>query len=95
VLEQVPVDDASRLRWLRGWFRRHVLPRAQRFREALIDAYGESGEATSSSVEVYELSEYAASADLSSRRRLFPGAVCRPPHGTAAATPAHMPQGTS
>jgi N-acetylglucosamine malate deacetylase 1 len=95
VLDQVPADEDQRLLWLRGWLRRHVLPRAQRFREALIDAYGESRGRHIEFCEVYELSEYAASADLSSRRRLFPGAVCRPPRTTAAATPAHMPQGAS
>ncbi len=89
VLDQIPAAAEQRLDWLRGWFRRHVLPRAGRFREELIDAYGEQRGREIEFCEVYELSEYAASADLSVRQRLFPGAVCRPPRSTAAATPAH------
>ncbi|MCL4207614.1 MAG: PIG-L family deacetylase [Pirellulaceae bacterium] len=89
VLDQVPAEEDQRLEWLRGWFRRHALPRAKRFREELIAAYGEPRGRSIEFCEVYELSEYAASADLAARQRLFPGAVCKPPRTTAAATPAH------
>jgi LmbE family N-acetylglucosaminyl deacetylase len=89
VLDQVPADEGQRLEWLRGWFRRHALPRAERFRDELIAAYGEPRGRAIEFCEVYELSEYAASADLAARQRLFPGAVCKPPRTTAAATPAH------
>lgn len=88
-IQQVPADPQPRLQWLRAWFRQHSLPRADRFRNELIDAFGERRGRAIEFCEVYELSEYAASANLSTRQRLFPGAVCRPPRSSAAATPAH------
>jgi N-acetylglucosamine malate deacetylase 1 len=89
VLDQIPSDETRRLDWLRGWYRRHALPRAERFREALIAAYGERRGREIEFCEVYELSEYAAVAELTDRQRLFPNAVCQPPRTSAAATPAH------
>jgi len=89
LLDQVPADADERLAWLRGWYRRHALPRADRFRDELIAAYGEQRGRQIEFCEVYELSEYAAAADLAVRQKLFPGAVCRPPRFSAAATPAH------
>ena len=88
LLDQVPADDSQRLEWLQNWFRRHALPRADRFRDELIACYGERGRQIEF-CEIFELSEYAAAADLAVRQRLFPGAVCKPPRGSAAATPAH------
>lgn len=88
VLDQVPADEAGKLVWLRAWFRRHVWPRAERFRADLVAAYGPERGAQIEFCEVYELSEYAAAADLARRQELFPGAVCRPPRGSAAAAPA-------
>lgn len=89
ILDQVPADDAERLRWLESWYRGHVRPRAERFREELVTAYGDLRGRQIEFCEVFELSEYAASADLERRQELFPGAVCRPPRPSAAATPAH------
>lgn len=88
LLDQVPKDEPGRLRWLHEWFRRHMLPRAERFRAELIEAYGEARAKQIDFCEVYELSEYAAAADLAARKRLFPGAHCRVPGASAAATPA-------
>jgi len=88
ILAEVPESDAERLAWLHEWYRRHVQPRAERFRQELIAAYGEAKGRQIEFCEVYELSEYAAGADLGRRQQLFPGAVCRPPRSTAAATPA-------
>jgi len=90
ILDQVPEGDEERLDWLRSWYRRHMLPRAGRFRRELCEAYGEERGRAIEFCEVYELSEYAAAADLPTRQRLFPGARCRPPRETAAATPAHI-----
>ncbi len=89
LLQQVPADPQQRLEWLLGWYRRHSLPRANRFRADLIDAFGEQRGREIECCEVFELSQYAASADLPTRQRLFPSAVCRPPRSSAAATPAH------
>lgn len=89
LLDQVPADPQQRLKWLRAWFRQHSLPRAKRFRQELIDAFGQQRGQAIEFCEVYELSQYAASADQATRQRLFPNAVCRPPRSSAAATPAH------
>ena len=88
ILDQVPAGEDAKLVWLRQWYRRHMFPRAERFREDLIAAYGPQRGREIEFCEIYEMSEYAASADLARRQQLFPGAVCRPPRQTAAATPA-------
>jgi len=90
ILDQVPAGEDAKLVWLRQWYRRHMFPRAERFREDLIAAYGPQRGREIEFCEIYEMSEYAASADLARRQQLFPGAVCRPPRQTAAATPAQM-----
>ena len=79
VLADVPEADAERIPWLRQWYRQHMLPRAERFRPDLIAAYGAERGGRIEFCEVYELSEYAAAADLARRQQLFPGAFCRPP----------------
>jgi LmbE family N-acetylglucosaminyl deacetylase len=89
LLDEVPSGDAERLAWLAGWHRRHMRPRAERFRAELVAAYGEKRGRQIELCEVYELSEHAAAADLARRQQLFPGAVCRPPSSNPSATPAH------
>ncbi|HUT93121.1 MAG TPA: PIG-L deacetylase family protein [Thermoguttaceae bacterium] len=74
VLDQVPGNEAERRAWLREWFTRQVKPRADRFREALVAAYGPERGSRIEYAEVYEVSEYAAAADDETRRRLFPRA---------------------
>lgn len=71
LLEEVPVEPAERLKWLAAWFA--VRPRAiaDRFREALVAAYGDAGQ-TIEMAEAYEISEYAAELDADRRGRLFP-----------------------
>lgn len=71
-LAQVPADDAGRMVWLRSWYDEKVKPRAARFREAIIAAYGQSRGAAMDYVEVFEVSEYAAPLDAAARKRLFP-----------------------
>ncbi len=95
ILDQVPAGEDAKLVWLRQWYRRHMFPRAERFREDLIAAYGPQRGRQIEFCEVYEMSEYAAAADLARRQQLFPGAICRPPRQTAAATPAQMPRTAS
>ncbi len=71
-LEEVPEGDQRRWAWLREWYLRQIRPRADRFREALIAAYGQDQGGKTTCAEVYEISEYAASADEAILRRLFP-----------------------
>jgi LmbE family N-acetylglucosaminyl deacetylase len=89
ILEDVPAEEAARMGWLRDWFRKHVAPRADRFRDDLIAAYGPERGGGIEFCEVFEISEYAAMADLATRQQLFPTAVCRAPQTCAFATPAH------
>ncbi len=74
ILDQVPEDEDQKLVWLRGWFGRHVTARADRFRKELIAAYGQERGSRIEFAEVYEISEYAASAGEGTRQRLFPTA---------------------
>ncbi|MHC4406803.1 MAG: PIG-L deacetylase family protein [Planctomycetota bacterium] len=71
-LDQVPDDEDQRRIWLRDWFTRLTRPRADRFREALVAAYGPKRGAEIEYAEVYEISEYAGRADEAALRRLFP-----------------------
>ncbi|NQU23522.1 MAG: PIG-L family deacetylase [Candidatus Nealsonbacteria bacterium] len=79
ILETVPDGETEKLAWLRGWYTKHILPRANHFRRDLIAAFGEERGRQVELVEVFELSDYAASADAATRERLFPGAHCRGP----------------
>jgi len=90
ILDQVPEDGEARLVWVRAWYAKHVRPRAERFRQDLIAAYGPDRGSRIELCEVYQLSEHAAAADLAERERLFPGGVCRAPRSNPAATPAHL-----
>jgi len=90
ILDQVPEDERQKVIWLRQWYRRHMLPRAERYRDDLIAAFGPERGNQIEFCEVYEISQYAAAADLARRRELFPEAVCRPPQSNPAATPAQL-----
>ncbi|HUG92845.1 MAG TPA: PIG-L family deacetylase, partial [Planctomycetaceae bacterium] len=78
VLDQVPPDDdgAARRAWLRDWFAVRTRRRCDRFRDALVAAFGETRGRQLEFCEVYEISEYAAPLDADGRQRLFalPGA---------------------
>jgi hypothetical protein len=86
-LDQVPPPGEGRREWLRRWYLGHIRPRAARFRTELVEAYGADRGAAIEACEVFEISEYGASADLPARRRLFPTAKCREPREIAFATP--------
>jgi LmbE family N-acetylglucosaminyl deacetylase len=90
ILAEVPEADGEKTAWLREWYRRHMLPRAERFRADLVAAYGPQRGGRIEFCEVYEFSQYAAAADLPRRERLFPTAICRPPRASPRATPAQI-----
>jgi hypothetical protein len=79
---QVPVDEAERRRWLRDWFCRLIAGRADRFREAVCQQYGDAG-ARMAWIEAFEISEYAAPASAEDIQRLFPPADTQVPQSTS------------
>ena len=79
VLDQVPADDSEKPAWLKAWYLRQMRPLAHRFRQDLIAAYGENRGRQIEFCEVYELSEYAASAGLCGDNSSFPTPFVVPP----------------
>lgn len=73
--DQVPADESGRLAWLRAWFTAIMRPRADRFRQELLAAYGPQRGASIEYCEAYEISEYAAPLNDQARRRLFPASI--------------------
>ncbi len=73
LLSTVPEDEAARLAWAHDWFARHIRPRADRFRSALIARWGKDCGSDIDYVEAFEISEYAFQPDEDLLRRLFPG----------------------
>jgi N-acetylglucosamine malate deacetylase 1 len=73
---EVPDDESQRREWLSGWFRKLIRPRADHFRERLIERYGNHGKSIKW-LEAYEISEYAGSFDDGDRQRLFPFAFSK------------------
>jgi LmbE family N-acetylglucosaminyl deacetylase len=71
MLDLVPADAAGRRAWLRGWAAAWPRTLAERYREALVAAYGPQRGGTIEFAEVFEISEYAAPLDAEARRRLF------------------------
>lgn len=73
--DQVPGDESQRTAWARCWYAACIRPRADRFRQELVAAYGESRGQAIQYAEVYELSPYASRADRETLSRLFPSCV--------------------
>jgi hypothetical protein len=69
---EVPDDENAKIAWLTDWFTAHIHPRADHFRNALVDQYGPSRGAAIRWVEAFEISEYASALDSEARQRLFP-----------------------
>ncbi|MFT7640318.1 MAG: LmbE family N-acetylglucosaminyl deacetylase [Pirellulaceae bacterium] len=71
IADQVPEDEAGKQEWIKEWYCDWIRPRADRFREQLIAAYGDRANEIEY-VEAYEVSEYAGSTDAEGLKRLFP-----------------------
>lgn len=69
--DRVPRDERQRRAWLRDWYTAYIRPRADRFRQALISAYGETRGNAVEFAEIYEVSAYASAANEETLRRLF------------------------
>jgi hypothetical protein len=72
VSDRVPQDETQRVAWVRKWYALCVRPRADRFRQELIAAFGEARGRAIQYAEVYELSPYGGRADRETLLRLFP-----------------------
>jgi len=70
-LDQVPAEE-ERLAWLAARMRAHLRPRANRYRDLVLRAYGPERGAAVEYVEAFEACEYGAPLDEAARRRLFP-----------------------
>jgi N-acetylglucosamine malate deacetylase 1 len=70
LLSEVPQSDADRLKWLHGFLLKWALPRVQHFKDAIRELKN-VGHALET-IEVYEVSEYAAKLDENAKSRLFP-----------------------
>jgi LmbE family N-acetylglucosaminyl deacetylase len=75
--DHVPKDATQCRDWLRDWYAACVRPRADRFRQDLIAAYGEARGRAIQFAEVYEISQYGARPDRQALQRLFPHCVPR------------------
>ncbi|QDU46718.1 Mycothiol S-conjugate amidase [Symmachiella dynata] len=71
ISDQLSDDLAERLQWLSDWYREHLRPMADRYRDELLAAYGEQRGRAIEYAEVYEISEYAGTFDEAARQRLF------------------------
>jgi hypothetical protein len=67
----VPSEPAQRLVWLRDWYGAAISRRADRFRGALVETYGENG-SRARYVEAFEISEYATPLTPDKAELLFP-----------------------
>jgi N-acetylglucosamine malate deacetylase 1 len=68
---EVPADDGARREWLAGKTRGRLRPRAERWRELLVQLYGPERGGRVEVAEVFEPCEYGAPLDEVARRRLF------------------------
>jgi LmbE family N-acetylglucosaminyl deacetylase len=72
VLAEVPTDAVSRRAWLAKQVQSRLRKQAERFREALLAAYGTEKGSRVEFAEAFEGCEYGAPLDEAARRRLFP-----------------------
>ena len=70
--ERVPATRDERQKWLAAWFADQITPRAERFRQQLVDQFGPEHGKNVHYTEAYEVSEYAADVDAAALARLFP-----------------------
>lgn len=70
--EQVPQGDDARRAWLAGRIRERIEPLGDRYRESVVQTYGEERGAKVRLIEAFEVSEYGAPLDAAARARLFP-----------------------
>lgn len=70
--DRLPPDEEGRFQFLLAWYKDHLRPMADLYRDRLVEIYGEARGKSVEFAEVYEVSEYAAPLDEAARARLFP-----------------------
>ena len=70
--DELPDDDGGRREWLAERVRQRIGPLADRYRERLVEFYGEDRGGRIRYVEAFEICEYGAPLSDVSRRRIFP-----------------------
>jgi LmbE family N-acetylglucosaminyl deacetylase len=70
--EKLPADPQDRWAWLERQYRKRLAPRADKYRELLVQTYGEDRGRAVTLVEAFEPCEYGSPLDEQARRRLFP-----------------------
>ncbi len=71
-LDEVPGGEAARRQWLTERIARRIRPLADRFRDLVVETYGQEHGAKVQYVEAFEVSEFGAPLDAEARARLFP-----------------------
>ncbi len=71
VEDQVPTSEPDQQLWLRASFLQRAAARKDRFRAALAERFGTTAVEQLLVCEAYEISEYASTASVPERRRLF------------------------
>jgi LmbE family N-acetylglucosaminyl deacetylase len=72
VLDQVPEGVRARKQWLAERLRQRIAPLAKRYREQILQTYGDSRGRDVNCIEAFEISEYGAPLDEAARAELFP-----------------------
>jgi LmbE family N-acetylglucosaminyl deacetylase len=72
ISNQVPKEPCARKEWLAERLRRRIAPLAERYREQIIQTYGEEHGRVVNYIEAFEISEYGAPLDAATRAELFP-----------------------
>lgn len=70
--DDLPAGDDDRRAWMRERFQQRIAPLADRFRERLVELYGEDLGRNVRLVEAFEVCEYGSPLTEENRRRLFP-----------------------
>ncbi|HJO37554.1 MAG TPA: PIG-L family deacetylase [Vicinamibacterales bacterium] len=71
-LDTVPTVPEERLAWVKEWFVEQIRPWANRYRDAMVAAFGESDGQATDLVEIFEISEYGRQPNAALLDELFP-----------------------
>jgi LmbE family N-acetylglucosaminyl deacetylase len=70
--EEVPQGDSLRKAWLADGFQERITPLADRYRDLVVQIYGEDEGVRIRYIEAFEVSEFGAPLDAEARAKLFP-----------------------